>query len=73
MKKSIAFLPKKNREDLKYLVELILDKIPVCEMIILYGSYARGTYVSYDEREELIMIYWSLIVHGAMKKLKISW
>ena len=27
MKKSIAFLPKKNREDLKYLVELILDKI----------------------------------------------
>ena len=33
MKKSIAFLPKKNREDLKYLVELILDKIPVCEMI----------------------------------------
>lgn len=52
MKKSIAFLPKKNREDLKYLVELILDKIPVCEMIILYGSYARGTYVSYDECEE---------------------
>ena len=52
MKKSIAFLPKKNREDLKYLVELILDKIPLCEMIILYGSYARGTYVSYDEREE---------------------
>ena len=52
MKKSIAFLPKKNREDLKNLVELILDKIPVCEMIILYGSYARGTYVSYDEREE---------------------
>lgn len=52
MKKSIAFLPKKNREDLKYLVELILDKIPVCEMIILYGSYARGTYVCYDEREE---------------------
>ena len=46
MKKSIAFLPKKNREDLKYLVELILDKIPVCEMIILYGSYARGTYVN---------------------------
>ena len=79
MKKSIAFLPKKNREDLKYLVELILDKIPVCEMIILYGSYARGTYVSYDEREEfgiptskVIMIYWSLTVRGAMIKLKIS-
>lgn len=52
MKKSIAFLPKKNREDLKYLVSLILEKIPVCEMIILYGSYARGTFVSYDEREE---------------------
>jgi len=52
MKKSTAFLPKKNREDLKYLVSTILEKIPVCEMIILFGSYARGTYVEYDERVE---------------------
>ena len=52
MKKSIAFLPKKNREDLKYIVSEILERIPVCEMIILYGSYARGTFVSYDERVE---------------------
>lgn len=52
MKKSIAFLPKENREDLKYLVSLILEKIPVCEMIILFGSYARGTFVRYDERVE---------------------
>ncbi len=80
MKKSIAFLPKKNREDLKYLVELILDKIPVCEMIILYGSYARGTYVSYDEREEFGIPtsfksdYDILVINmpGAMTKLKIS-
>ena len=80
MKKSIAFLPKKNREDLKYLVELILDKIPVCEMIILYGSYARGTYVSYDEREEFGIPtsfksdYDILVINnaGVMTKLKIS-
>ena len=52
MKKSIAFLPKENQEDLKYIVSLILEKIPVCEMIILYGSYARNTFVRYDERVE---------------------
>lgn len=26
--------------------------MPHCEMIILYGSYARGTFVEYDERDE---------------------
>lgn len=52
MKKSIAFLPRENKEDLKYIVSLIVAKIPVCEMIILYGSYARGTFVRYDERVE---------------------
>ena len=28
------------------------EKVPHCEMIILYGSYARGTFVEYDERDE---------------------
>ena len=28
------------------------EKVPHCEMIILYRSYARGTFVEYDERDE---------------------
>ncbi|MFR1237178.1 MAG: HEPN domain-containing protein [Barnesiella sp.] len=52
MKDSIDFLPGYAREDLKRIVESVLEKIPTCEMIILYGSYARGTFVEYDERLE---------------------
>lgn len=52
MKDSIDFLPGYAREDLKRIVESVLEKIPTCEMIILYGSYARGNFVEYDERLE---------------------
>lgn len=52
MKKSIAYLPKQKREDLRGIVELVLKELPDCEMIILYGSYARNTYVDYDQRIE---------------------
>lgn len=52
MKKSIAYLPKQKREDLRSIVELVLEELPECEMIILYGSYARNTYVDYDQRIE---------------------
>ncbi|MCD8080158.1 MAG: HEPN domain-containing protein [Bacteroides sp.] len=53
MKKSLAHLPAQRREDLHMITELIrrylADK---CEMVILYGSYATGEYVEYDERIE---------------------
>lgn len=52
MKKSIKYLPKEKQEDLKYLVGMILDRIPQVEMIILYGSYATGKYVERDSRIE---------------------
>ncbi len=52
MKKSIAYLPPKKREELNFLVDLIRKRIPHAEMIILYGSYARNEYVDYDERFE---------------------
>ena len=71
MKKSIAFLPKENREGLKYIVSLIREKIPQCEMIILFGSYARGEFVRYDERVEFgittsfMSDYDILVVHSA--------
>ncbi len=52
MKKSIAHIPGRKQEDLEYLVKLILERIPQTQMIILYGSYARGDYVTYDRRVE---------------------
>jgi HEPN domain-containing protein len=52
MKTSIKYLPEEKQEDLKYLVGLVLKRIPQTEMIILYGSYATGKYVEYDSRIE---------------------
>ena len=45
-------LPKRTQEELNTLVELIKRYEPSCDMIILYGSYARGGYVLWDERVE---------------------
>ncbi|MFT4224311.1 HEPN domain-containing protein [Dysgonomonas sp.] len=52
MKKSISHLPKHRQDDIKYLVSKIKERIPQAEMVILYGSYATGKYVEYDERVE---------------------
>ncbi len=52
MKKSIAYLPKRKQDDIHYLVKSVLEKLPQTQMIILYGSYATGKYVEYDERTE---------------------
>lgn len=49
MKKSIKRLPKRTQEELAVLQELILSYIANVRMIILYGSYARGNYVIWDE------------------------
>ena len=50
MKNSIEHLPECTQEELNILVELIKEEVKGCEMIILYGSYSRGTFVIYDER-----------------------
>lgn len=52
MKKSILHLPKRKQEDLYFLVHEITKRLPQTEFIILYGSYATGKYVVYDERVE---------------------
>lgn len=52
MKKSVTFLPDKKQADLKQLVELVRRHVKDVGMIILYGSYARNTYVDYDQRVE---------------------
>lgn len=52
MKDSIAYLPKDKQEDLNFLVNEILKRLPQTEFIILYGSYARGNYVRRSVRIE---------------------
>ena len=62
MKKSIAFLPPKVQEDMKYLVSEILKRLPQTEMVILFGSYARNKYVRRD----------IMIIDGGIPTVKIS-
>lgn len=53
MKKSLSHLPPEKREDLHRIVQYVLEALSQqCEMVILYGSYARGDYVDYDQRIE---------------------
>ena len=52
MKTSINYLPEQKRDELRRIVKCVLEVLPGCEMIILYGSYARNTYVDYDQRIE---------------------
>ena len=49
MKKSIKRLPKRTQAELAVLQEVILSNLSNVRMIILYGSYARGKYVIWDE------------------------
>lgn len=44
MKKSLDYLPKLKQRELQKLVQLIRKNCDDVEMIILYGSYARGDY-----------------------------
>ena len=44
MKRSLAHLPKHKRDELKEIVAIITELADV-EMIILFGSYARGNWV----------------------------
>lgn len=48
MKTDITFLPERTRNDLLELVDLIREEVKDVVMIILYGSYAKNTYVIHD-------------------------
>ena len=52
MKRSIKHLPKRTQEELNTLLELVKQHISWCSMVVLYGSYARGGYVLWDEKIE---------------------
>ena len=50
MKKSIKHLPKRTQEELTVLLDLVCKSVDNCQMIILFGSYARGNYVLWDTK-----------------------
>jgi HEPN domain-containing protein/predicted nucleotidyltransferase len=45
MKKSLAHLPKRKREELRYITDLIRKKSKYPQIIILFGSFARRDWV----------------------------
>jgi predicted nucleotidyltransferase/HEPN domain-containing protein len=62
MKTSLSHLPQNKQDQLKALTKIILDKVPT-EMIILFGSYARGDWVEdYQEKYEYVSDFDILIV-----------
>lgn len=76
MKKGLAHLPKHKREELKQIVSIITENADV-EMIVLFGSYARGDWVEDIYKEGHITYeyksdYDILVIvkeHGAVRKL----
>lgn len=52
MKTSLSHLPEHKQAELKAIKEALVPRYPEIEMIILFGSYARGTWVEdkYTER-----------------------
>jgi len=62
MKTSLAHLPQNKQDQLKALTQIVLNKVPA-EMIILFGSYARGDWVEdYQEKYEYVSDFDILIV-----------
>lgn len=52
MKTSISHFREQTQHELNVLLSLIRKHIPASNMVILYGSYARGDYVTWDEKVE---------------------
>ena len=62
MKSTLSHLPQTKQDQLKALTRIILDKVPA-EMIILFGSYARGDWVEdYQEKYEYVSDFDILII-----------
>ena len=62
MKTSLSHLPQNKQDQLKALTQIVLNKVPA-EMIILFGSYARGDWVEdYQEKYEYVSDFDILIV-----------
>lgn len=51
-RRTLSHLPARKREEIYTAVKMIVEKLPETQMIILFGSYARGDYTEYDYKIE---------------------
>lgn len=76
MKSSLSHLPQHKQTELRSITEIVLNKAPP-EMIILFGSYARGEWVEdYQEKYEYVSDFDILVVtkdRTSAKRGKIWW
>jgi HEPN domain-containing protein/predicted nucleotidyltransferase len=56
VKKSIAHLPEVKQKELQVISEVILEMVPTTQLIVLYGSFARGDWVK-DRTNEDGVVY----------------
>ena len=52
MKTSLDHLPEPHQQRIREIAARVAEKVPTCEMVILFGSFARGDYVEFDARVE---------------------
>ena len=70
MKTTLSHLPEEKQDELKALTKIILEKVPA-EMIILFGSHARGDWVEdFQENTEYVSDYDILVITKGRKSAK---
>jgi len=57
MKSSLDHLPERKQHELKQIVSALIPRFQEIEMVILFGSYARGSYVEFDTYVEKGITY----------------
>lgn len=57
MKTTLTHLPPHKQAELRQIVEALIPRYGEIEMIILFGSYARGTYVERHQYEDKGIVY----------------
>jgi HEPN domain-containing protein/predicted nucleotidyltransferase len=70
MKTSLSHLPEEKQQELKTITKIILEKVPA-EMVILFGSHARGDWVEdFQEHTEYVSDYDILVITKDRKSAK---
>jgi HEPN domain-containing protein/predicted nucleotidyltransferase len=70
MKTSLSHLPEDKQKELETLTKIIVEKVPA-EMVILFGSHARGDWVEdYQQHTEYVSDYDILVITKGRKSAK---
>lgn len=56
MKRAVTHLPKHKQQELSRIAEAIVETVPSVQMVILFGSHARGDWVE-DRYEQDGRVY----------------